>query len=179
MRTGNLLNGRLVIGHVGRFEKQKNHDFLIEAFRYFHKMHPESVLLLIGDGSRKQEMQKKAEQLGLQDAILFLGQQTNVNDWYQAMDVLWLPSLYEGLPMAAVEAQASGLPCLLSDAITTEVGILESTTFLSLDYGPEYWARTEIPVKKAASREDAWRMVRQKGFEIEQECRVLQEFYLY
>ncbi|WP_186424205.1 glycosyltransferase [Lacrimispora celerecrescens] len=169
---------KLVIGHVGRFEKQKNHEFLIESFSILKKQCPESVLILIGSGSLKMVMEQKVKDAGLEDTVFFLGQQNNNQDWYQAMDLFWLPSVYEGLPMAAVEAQASGLPCFLADSITQEVELLDTTKRLSLKKGPEYWAAEACKLYNTLKRDDAWRMVENAGFGIESSSIALQRYYM-
>lgn len=169
---------KLVIGHVGRFEKQKNHEFLIESFSIFKKQCPEGVLILIGNGSLKAAIEQKVKAAGLEEAVFFLGQQNNSQDWYQAMDLYWLPSVYEGLPMSAVEAQASGLPCLLAETITREVVLLETTKLLSLKMGPEFWAKEACKQHSAKKRGDAWRKVEEAGFGIEGASVVLQQYYM-
>lgn len=169
---------KFVIGHVGRFEKQKNHEFLIESFNNLKKQCPESVLILIGSGSLKAIMEQKVKAAGLEDTVFFLGQQNNSQDWYQAMDLFWLPSVYEGLPMAAVEAQASGLPCFLAETITQEVELLDTTKRLSLKEGPEFWAAEACKQQNTVKRDDAWRIVENAGFGIESASVALQRYYM-
>lgn len=169
---------KLVIGHVGRFEKQKNHEFLIESFSIFKKKYPDSVLILVGSGSLKMTMEQKVKIAGLETAVFFLGQQNNSQDWYQAMDLFWLPSFYEGLPMVAVEAQASGLPCFLADTITQEVELLDTTKRLSLKKGPEFWITEVCKQKNTIERDEAWRIVENAGFGIESASVKLQRYYM-
>lgn len=142
----------LCIGHVGRFVGQKNHSFLLDIFAALQARLPDSVLLLIGEGDAMEQMQQKAEKLGLAQSVRFLGTRTDVDALYQAMDVFCLPSLYEGLPVVAVEAQASGLPCLMSDQVSQEALLLPSSEQLSLDASPERWAEklTELAGKRSA-----------------------------
>lgn len=141
MRRRLSLEGKFAIGHVGRFNPMKNHGFLLDVFAKICQIYPESVLLLLGDGSGMEEAQKKARELGIADRTLFLGQKGNVQDYYQAMDYFVFPSLYEGLPGTVLEAQAAGLPCLLSDTITREVGLTGLVSYRSLSEGAEGWAR--------------------------------------
>lgn len=101
----------IVIGHIGRFVAQKNHTFLIDIFNQFHKKEKNSILLLAGQGPLQEEIKNKVRELGLDDSVRFLGQRNDANELYQAFDVFLLPSLYEGLPVVGVEAQASGLLC--------------------------------------------------------------------
>ena len=99
----------IVIGHIGRFVAQKNHTFLIDIFNQFHKKEKNSILLLAGQGPLQEEIKNKVRELGLDDSVRFLGQRNDANELYQVFDVFLLPSLYEGLPVVGVEAQASGL----------------------------------------------------------------------
>ena len=127
----------LVIGHIGRFKAQKNHTFLIDIFNELHKKNPNSLLLLVGQGPLKEEIENKVKELQLNDSVRFLGQRNDVNELYQAFDVFCLPSLYEGLPVVGVEAQASGLLCIFSDDMTKETKVLDTTEFLSLNQSVE------------------------------------------
>lgn len=167
-----------VIGHVGRFENQKNHKFLIDAFKCFHDQNLDSVLLLIGTGSLHEKMKGYVKEIGIEEQVRFLGQITDVWNYYQAMDQFWLPSLYEGLPMSAVEAQASGLPCLFSDTITKETGILDCVKFLSLDQNVEPWAREAMIMKTNQERIQGKSAVVKAGFDVSNEVLRLERFYL-
>lgn len=129
----------IVIGHIGRFVAQKNHTFLIDIFNQFHKKEKNSILLLAGQGPLQEEIKNKVRELGLDDSVRFLGQRNDANELYQAFDVFLLPSLYEGLPVVGVEAQASGLLCFFSDDMTKETKVLDSTVFMSLSNTAEEW----------------------------------------
>lgn len=123
----------LVIGHVGRFYPQKNHEFLINIFAELHKRKANTKLLLLGDGPLQEHVKQKVELLGLSNAVLFAGLQKYVAPFYSAMDVFCFPSLWEGLPLTLVEAQYAGLLCLVSEKITHEVIITDGICFLPLD----------------------------------------------
>lgn len=123
------LENRFVIGHVGRFAHQKNHGFLLDTFKQVSKFCPQATLLLVGDGETRAEIESAAKDL----PALFLGNRRDMPDLYQAMDIFVLPSHFEGLPLSAVEAQAAGLPCILSEAVTQEVGLSKDVTFLPLN----------------------------------------------
>ena len=123
----------VVIGHVGRFVKQKNHDFLIDVFKEYHTKNPDSKLLLIGTGPLEEKIKAKVKKLNLSDSVLFLGQREDTNKLYSAMDVFCLPSLYEGLGMVLIEAQMNGLPCLASDKVPKEAKITENIDFIVFD----------------------------------------------
>lgn len=112
-----------VVGHVGRFDAVKNHAFILDIFASLTKRHPGAMLLLAGDGPLRPEMEKRATELGIADSVKFLGVRSDVPRLMQAMDCFVMPSLYEGLPMVLVEAQAAGLPCLISDVIPCDCDI--------------------------------------------------------
>lgn len=134
------LSGKLVIGHVGRFMQQKNHTFLIEAFACLRKRRPDAVLLLVGDGELRMQIEAEVKSLGMEQAVRFLGIRTDVGRLYSAMDVFVLPSHYEGLPVVGIESQASGLPCLFSDRIDHAVAVTGDVHFLALEEGAGTWA---------------------------------------
>lgn len=128
-----LSEGQLAVGHVGRFMPQKNHGFLVDAFAGVACRRDDTVLLLVGDGEGRSAVERRVADLGLEGRVLFLGQRSDVDRLYQAFDVFVLPSLYEGLPLVAVEAQRVGLPCLLADTITREIDVTGECSFLSID----------------------------------------------
>ena len=127
-----------IIGHVGRFEKQKNHEFLIDIFNEIFKKEPNAILLLIGDGSLKQHIKEKTIELNIQDKVIFLGKRNDVEELYQAMDVFVFPSLYEGLGTVLIEAQYSGLPCVVSNKIPNETQITDTIKYLQLEKTSEW-----------------------------------------
>ena len=122
----------VVIGHVGRFVQQKNHTFLVDVFKEYHEKNPDSKLLLVGSGPLEDEIKKKVERLSLKDSVLFLGQRDDINKLYSIMDVFCLPSLYEGLPVVGVEAQAAGLPTIFSNRISKEVIVSSYAKIVSI-----------------------------------------------
>ena len=129
-----------VLGHVGRFENQKNHLYLIDVFAEIVRQHEDSRLLLIGIGSLEDLCRKKANDLGISDKIIFAGQRNDVNMCYSAMNCFVLPSLFEGFPFVLVEAQVNGLRCYISDTISKSVDVTDSVSFLSIDEKPSVWA---------------------------------------
>lgn len=134
-----LVGTDFVIGHVGRFMAQKNHRFLVDVLAELAVMRPESKLLLVGTGELRSSVEHWAAERKVADRVRFLGQRDDVGRLYQVFDAFVLPSLYEGLPVVAVEAQTAGLPCFLSDEITREVGVTDAVRFLSID-NPAVWA---------------------------------------
>ena len=137
----NIKNDTFVIGHIGRFVAQKNHTFLIDIFNEMHKENENSVLLLIGQGPLQNEIKEKVDKLGLANSVKFIGQVTNANDYYNAMDVFVLPSIYEGLGMVLIEAQANELPCIASTEVPKEATISNQIEYIELDKNPSYWAK--------------------------------------
>lgn len=131
---------KLVIGHVGRFNKQKNHIFLIEIFKEILRKHKDSTLLLLGSGECEEEIKATIHKDELNEQVLFLGVKRNTPDYYAAMDFFVFPSLYEGMPNTVIEAQACGLPCLISDTITKDVQITDNLQFESLSRDASFWA---------------------------------------
>lgn len=144
-----LVGNQFAIGHVGRFTAQKNHMFLIDVFTEVAKRRDDAVLLLVGTGEAGASVKALVDERGLTDRVKFLGQRSDVNRLYQAFDAFVLPSLYEGLGLVGVEAQVSGLPCLLSDAITREVDVTGECKFLPID-SPIVWADEICRLKHAS-----------------------------
>lgn len=173
----NIDDDTLVIGHVGRFVEQKNHRFLIDIFNEVHKQNEKSILLLVGQGPLMEEIKEKVKSLGIEDSVKFLEQRNDVSELYQAFDVFCLPSLYEGLPVVGVEAQATGLLCLFSDDMTKETKILESTKFLSLEQNAKEW--TEILLKSIEDfkRKDTTIEFFNNGFDIKKEVEKIEKYY--
>lgn len=127
-----IKDSTIVVGHVGRFVQQKNHTFLVDVFKGYHKKNPDSKLLLVGSGPLEDEIKKKVERLDLKDSVLFLGQRDDINKLYSVMDIFCLPSLYEGLPVVGVEAQAAGLPTIFSNRISKEVIVSSYAKIVSI-----------------------------------------------
>ena len=140
----NVNDDNFVIGHIGRFVPVKNHEFLLEIFNEVHKNNKKAILLLIGQGPMEENIKEKVKELKLTKSVKFLGQRSDVKELYQAMDAFVLPSLYEGLPVVGVEAQACGLLCFLSSDMTKETKVLDSTQFIDLDLGSKEWANIII-----------------------------------
>lgn len=172
------LGDSLVLGHVGRFSSVKNHTFLLDIFAHLHKQHPVSKLLLVGDGECRVEIEEKAKTLGLTEDVVFAGSQSDVSPYYQAMDVFVFPSLYEGLGIVAVEAQTSGLPCVISDKVPLECAVTDGLVSVqSLENSPQEWAELilslSVPERKGYAAQVAAR-----GYDITGTAKWLQEFYL-
>lgn len=162
------VQGKLVVGHVGRFSIQKNHEFLIDIFYEIQKKNQEAVLLLAGDGELKEKIAEKIERLGLQDKCIFLGIRKDINELLSAMDLFIFPSLFEGMPNTVIEAQTNGLPCLVSDSVTREVQVTSFVQMMSLTSPASVWAdrAMDIVYGKEKLRENAAEIMRQRGYDI-------------
>ena len=175
-RRLNMADEIFVIGHVGRFEPQKNHRFLIELFEQFYHTVPDSRLLLVGSGVLEQEIKDLVLEKKLEQVVIFAGQQTNIADYLSAMDVFVLPSLFEGLPMVALEAQANGLPCVLADTITTETAVTANVWFYSLNNRNE-WLNRLKNIKNNLSFERSIPGENTKILNLKEQAKRLEEFY--
>lgn len=170
------IENKIVIGHVGRFCFQKNHDFLIDIFEEIYKKNQNAMLLLVGIGELTSEIKSKVHKKNLDNAVMFLGRRTDCNRLYQAMDVFVLPSRYEGLPVVGVEAQAAGLPCVFSTSMTTETEMTKKVKMVSLEKNANEWA--EIVLKASSqTREDSSIEIANAGFDIKIEGEKLEEYY--
>ncbi len=165
------IEGKFVVGHVGRFNKQKNHMYLLDIFNELQKSVPDSILLLIGKGELMEQVKTRVEELGIQDKVIFAGVRSDVPQLLSAMDVFLFPSLYEGMPNTVVEAQATGLPCVISDTITREANITGLVTYLPLSastaawvekvLGSRYWERPDVKMNFINDGYEIGRMVNQ------------------
>ncbi len=167
-----------VIGHAGRFMEQKNHAYLLDIFLEISRLAPDARLLLVGDGPLREKTRQKAETLGIVDKVTFTGVRADVAELMQAMDVLLFPSKNEGLPVTLVEAQTSGLPCVISDRIPGDSILCDDlVTVCSLEESPAFWARKVLETKNT-ERRDHSREVNAAGFDINETAKWLEAFYL-
>lgn len=171
-------DNEILIGHVGRFMFQKNHEYLINIFNEFHKKNPKSKLLLIGEGELESDVKNQVEELGIDDCVIFAGVRKDVNKCMQAMDLFLLPSRFEGLPVVGVEAQASGLPCLMADTITSETDLFGLVCFMSLSQDSEQWAKKMIKILDKAKRENTYYKMVESGYDISVNKESLKEIYV-
>lgn len=172
------LNGKHIIGHVGRFMHQKNHIFLLSVFEELIKKDENAVLVLLGDGELQGKIRQKAKDKGILNRIIFTGNVGNANEWYNAFDVFVLPSIWEGLPVVGVEAQANDLPCIFSQTVTEEIKLYDKTKFLSLDAPISKWVDTILEGFKLNERKNNTELITSNHFNIEYEAKKLQERYL-
>ncbi len=174
------LENSFVIGHVGRFHEQKNHKFLIEIFREIAARDKGARLLLIGTGDLEDEVRSLVKKYCLEEKTIFVGPTDAVQDYMCGMDVFVLPSLYEGLGIVNVEAQASGLPCVVSDTVPQEAHLTDRIEFLPLEAGAGFWAEKILqyhPDIYQRDRKEAWREVYNAGYDISDTARTIQILY--
>ncbi len=172
------ITNKFVIGHVGRFHEQKNHDFLLEVFKRVNIEDPDTVLFLIGEGDLQLEIEKKINKLNLQNSVFLLGVRSDIPELLQAIDVFAFPSIFEGLGIVVIEAQAAGLPCIVSDTIPREVGITDLVQFLPLQNGIEEWVKEILNHKERFIRTDTSMTIIKRGYEIADQVSYFEKFYL-
>lgn len=187
MRKELGLAGKYVIGHVGRFHYAKNHEYLLRVFSALCQQKKENdkagtkerdyALILLGEGGGMQAAKEFAKELGIEDKVYFLGNHSNVYDYYQAMDYFVYPSRFEGLPGTVVEAQCSGLKCLMSDTICEEVAVTDLVHAMSIEDDPEKWAEY-IAGTMQYERQTHTQEMRKAGFDVGRQAEVMMEFYL-
>lgn len=172
----NINDDELTIGCVARFEVQKNHRFLIEIFNEIYKENPKFKLLLIGVGSLQNDIKAKINELNLTNSVIFCGFKKNLNEYLNAMDVFCMPSLYEGLPLVLIEAQANGLPCYTSTSVSVEAKVSSQIEFISLEKKEREWA--DIIIKGKKNRKDTYEEIKKSKYLIEDCVRELEKIYL-
>ena len=176
----NLLD-KVVIGHIGSFNDAKNQDFLLEVIKEILKTNPNYALVFVGDGERKEIITQKAKEMGIEDSITFVGKTENVAEHLSLFDIFTLPSFFEGLPLVLVEAQASGLYCVVSDCVTVEADKTGNMTFLPINNGGKIWAEEILRRTGAQGREetsaDSIESLKGKGYSAKDEAKKLLEIY--
>lgn len=172
----NIKDNTKVIGHIGRFSFEKNHSGLLNIFKQYHMHNSDSVLLCIGSGKLIDDVIHQADTLGIKDSVQFLGVRSDINGLLQAMDIFVLPSLFEGLPVVGIEAQAAGLPCIFSTEITNEVCILPTSKRLELGKIDE-WVSAIDSVNVGVTI-DSNKCMTDAGYSVECEAEKLRNYYL-
>jgi glycosyltransferase involved in cell wall biosynthesis len=171
----------ILLGHVGLFHRQKNHPFLIDVFEEVCRHSGQYKLVLIGEGEDRGKIEEMVRQKGLTDKVIFLGRQSDVENWIQALDIMVFPSLFEGMPNVVLEWQLAGLPALISDVITKECGIMDTVSYLPLENGPAYWADQILhtPLNdRENTKEDIQKRFIEAGFDIKENAKVLKNKYI-
>lgn len=173
------IDNNFVVGHIGRFSIQKNHEFLIDIFKEILKIRNDAILLLIGTGELQGKIKNKVIKLGIEKNVMFLGIRKDINELLNAMDVFVLPSFFEGLPVVGVEAQATGLPVYASTNITKELPIKELINYYSLSEPAENWAKEIInDYNKMSDRKSTTDKMVLAGFEVKNAAKKMEDIYL-
>ncbi|MCI9331683.1 MAG: glycosyltransferase family 1 protein [Oscillibacter sp.] len=170
------LEGNFVLGTVGRMSYQKNHSFLIDLFAEFHQIYPRSKLLIVGDGELREALTEQVLHRNLEKAVLLPGWRTDVETYLQAMDLFLLPSRFEGLGIVAVEAAASGLPCVVSSQVPDDVAFTKNIWHRPLDI-PAWLSAVEELASREYDRNSGFEAVRAAGYDIRQQAKVLEGLY--
>ena len=179
MRKQLNVENNFVVGHIGRFRPEKNHKFLIEIFKKIKSKKSNAKMILVGTGPLEEEIKNLVKNLNLEEDIIFLENRKDVNNIYQAMDVFLFPSLFEGLGIVAIEAQASGTPIICSDRLPPEIEISSICKKISLDEPAEVWADEVINIaEKNKIKQDLQQNVIKSGFDLSNVVKKLQDFYL-
>ena len=168
------LGDSFAVGHIGRFVPQKNHKFLISVFSEFKRCNPNSKLVLVGTGPLETDAKRCCDELNISDSVIFAGVRNDIPSLLSAFDIFLLPSLYEGMPNTVIEAQASGLLCIISDAITKQADVTDGVTYVSLQKSPNEWARLILESKDKPRMENGEKM-REEGYSIEDTVRIFIE----
>lgn len=172
-----LCDNKIVIGHIGRFAPEKNHTFLLEIFEEYKKLNNYSMLILIGVGDLQDVTKEKAMELGIESDVKFLGTTDKINEYLNAMDIFVLPSLYEGLPIVGVEAEATGLPVISSVEVIKDLPIKELTYYYSLNDSAKSWALKIDDIIKNTDRKDESEAIINSNYEISDIAKKLENFY--
>ncbi|MGX2961389.1 glycosyltransferase family 1 protein [Peribacillus sp. JNUCC 23] len=168
-----------VLGHVGRFAHQKNHSFLIDIFAEFYKNNKNSILVLVGDGPLKKEIQEKVTKLQLDSKVKFIGIRSDINRILQAFDVFVFPSFHEGLPVSLIEAQAAGLPCLISDQISKEVDLgIQLIQYLPINFTGNWASQLNKTANHPNKRKIEPNSLLKQGYSIKETAQEMKDFYL-
>lgn len=169
---------KIVFGHAGRFMQQKNHTFLLDIFYEIHKKNPNTMLVLCGEGRLEEDIRTKIKDYKLEEDVHLLGVRGDMDRMYQGWDMMLFPSLWEGLPVTAIEAQTSGLPILMSDVITPEVEVTDAVKKLSLKQPAEIWAKEALDFVERYQRKDHYQEIIDAGFDIKETALWWQNYYL-
>lgn len=176
-----LSENTIIMGHVGKLYAAKNHKFLIDVFKEYKKINSLSKLFLAGDGQLRDDLEKYADENNIINDVVFLGMKDNINELLQGFDLFVFPSLYEGLGMALIEAQASGLPCFASTNVPLETKITDNIIYLNTEDGAKTWAEKiynfTIPNRDKQIKE-IQNSISKNGFSIKNEAQKLERLYL-
>ena len=167
----------IVIGHIGRFDSVKNHKRILDIYQQFSKQSPDSLLLLVGNGELFDEVKKESHNLGINHKVLLLGEREDIPDLLLAMDCFLMPSLFEGLPFVLVEAQATGLPCVVSSSMNKDVMFIPAFDFCNLSDSNQTWIEKIHNVIRQSNRMDTEKYFEQRGYSLKKLVSYLESIY--
>lgn len=173
----NIEENTVLIGHVGRFLKVKNHSYIVDIFNEYIKQNENSQLMLIGEGPEFNNIKKKVKNLGIENKVIFLSKINNVNEMMQAMDIFIFPSIYEGLGIVNIEAQTASLPCIISDRIPKEAIITDLVEVKSIYLDPKEWAISIDKKLKSNTRRNMKKVIEDSGYSSKKSAKILENFY--
>ena len=168
---------QFTVCHVGRFNYPKNHNFIIDVFNQLLQIDPQAELLLVGNGDGLSAIKDKVNSFNIEKSVQFLGVRSDISELLMAADAYLFPSLYEGVSLATIEAQASGLPCFFSDRIPEECNVTDDVVFISLEKSPSYWAE-QIYKSRQHQRSNNYEHIKNAGYDICNKAKWLEDFYL-
>lgn len=173
------IQDKFVIGHVGRMSKEKNHVFLVHVFAEICKREKNTVLMLVGDGPEKKSIENLVYVLGLKEKVIFTGNRSDIPEMMNLFDVFVFPSIYEGLGIALIEAQAAGLPCIVADTIVDEAILSDEVKSLSLNEAYKIWVEKIMKFSTyVEKRKDNCNLIIEKGFDVRNTTKKLEKFYI-
>lgn len=174
------LQYEVLIGHIGHFTPQKNHFFLVDIFKAYHKINSNSKLLLIGDGKDYDSVKNKVKRDGLEGSVIFTGRRNDCDRLYQIMDLFLLPSKFEPFGIVTLEAQAAGLPCLVSDVVPIETKCSDRIFYQSLEDTPQTWAEmiNKIVLRNYDRNTKVSEKIKENGYDIFEESKKVRNLYL-
>lgn len=175
---GGVTSNTFVVGCVGRMSEEKNQQFLLHVFASVLNIKPDSVLILVGDGPEKSRLEELALILKISGRVIFTGERTDIPMLLNAFDVFVMPSIFEGFPIAGIEALSNGLPLVLSDTITRELGFTDYTTYISLQESYEQWAKIICEQNEKRHMPSQADIVKDKGYDIYMAAKKMEQYYL-
>lgn len=171
------IENKFAVGNVGRLHEQKNQIFLIDIFYELQKKKENAILLIVGSGPLKTKINEHIEKLGISDKVKILENRNDMNEIYQAMDVFVLPSLFEGLGIVAIEAQAAGLPVIASDGVSSEAEVTKNIKKLSLNEPISNWVKAIVEAK-VDNKQEVINDIKDAGYDIEENAKMIEKFYI-
>lgn len=182
MRKQFEIGDNVAIGFVGNLNMQKNIPFLLEVIKCNDEINPNCMYFLMGDGPERDNIKVKLREAGLLDKVIMTGRISNISEMLQGMDIMLLPSLFEGVPNVVLEWQAAGLPSIISERITKECKVCDLVKFLPIDQGTEQWiteiGKVALDIDRKEKSDNSCSNMRKMGFDINENVKFIKEFYI-